>query len=76
MRVHPDFQKQGYGQKMLEALEMQTIKFGYKTLQLDTMTKQTAGRHLYEKNGYKETKTETWIIYGEPCEIVFYQKKL
>lgn len=76
MRVHPDFQKKGFGQKMLEALEKQGKKYGYKIFQLDTMTKQTAARHLYEKNGYAEIRKETWTIYGEPSEIVFYQKEL
>jgi GNAT superfamily N-acetyltransferase len=75
MRVHPDFQRQGYGQRILTALEKRAKELGYTTIQLDTLVKQTAARHLYEKNGYAETRKEAWTIQGEPYEVVFYQKK-
>lgn len=73
MRVHPDFQRQGFGQWMLEALEKRAKELGYKRIQLDTTVKQTVAQYLYEKNGYSEIRRETWIIYGE---VVFYQKAL
>lgn len=76
MRVDPQFQRQGFGQSILDALEKRAQALGYKMLQLDTMVKQTAARHLYEKNGYAELRRETWMVDGAPCEVVIYQKTL
>lgn len=73
MRVHPDFQRHGLGQKMLDILEKKAKELGFKKIQLDTTVKQIAAQKLYEKNGYLETKRET---KGWPLEMIFYQKQL
>ncbi len=38
MRVHPDFQRRGFGQMILEALEARAVALGYAALHLDTTT--------------------------------------
>jgi GNAT superfamily N-acetyltransferase len=55
MRVHPDVQRHGLGQRMLSALEACARERGYHKLILDTSTIQVAARALYDKNGYRET---------------------
>src|SRR5262245_27405544 len=52
MRVHPDFQRRGFGQEMLNALEERARRKGYRELHLDTTVQQIAAQRLYEKNGY------------------------
>ena len=56
MRVHPKFQRRGFGQLILNRLEKKARKLGYKTLHFDTTIKQTAGQKFYQKNGYVEVK--------------------
>ena len=72
MRVHPNFQRRGFGQLILDRLEEKARKLNYKILQLDTTIKQTAGQNFYQKNGYVEIKRE--ILGG--FETIYYQKKL
>lgn len=72
MRVHPDYQRQGLGQQLLDELERRAAELGYEVLVLDTLPSQTAARGLYEANGYQETGTGTF----EGEEIVLYRKRL
>ena len=72
MRVHPDYQRKGFGQLILNKLEEEARQFGYKELCLDTTTKQIPAQKLYEKNGYQEIRRTS---YGG-LEIIFYQKKI
>ncbi len=55
MRVHPDYQRKGFGQQILTALEARAKELGYSTLALDTAVVQTAAQQLYLKNGFHET---------------------
>ncbi len=55
IRVHPDFQGRGFGSAVLERLEAEARKLGYRALHLDTTIRQTAARRLYAKYGYRET---------------------
>lgn len=72
MRVHPDFQRRGFGQTILDALETKAREMGYKTLHLDTSTLQTAAQQFYAKNGYAETGREK---HGR-FTLIFYKKRL
>jgi ribosomal protein S18 acetylase RimI-like enzyme len=74
MRVHPDFQGNGFGQKLLTMLEKKAEERGYKTIILDTTVKQLPAQHLYLKNGYKETFRD--IIEAINTENIHYEKKL
>lgn len=73
MRVHPKFQRRGFGQQIYEVLEKQAKRLGYKTIQLDTTVRQVAAQKFYIKNGYKELRRET---HGWPLETIFYNKEL
>jgi ribosomal protein S18 acetylase RimI-like enzyme len=70
MRVDPAFQRRGFGQAILDALEERATELGYATLHLDTTVRQQAARHLYTRNGYREVRRGP---IG-PFECVFYEK--
>lgn len=55
MRVHPEYQRRGFGQLILQELEAQALAKGYAVLYLDTSTVQEAAQALYRKYGYHET---------------------
>lgn len=81
MRVHPDYQGRGCGQRILDALEVRARALGYQTLHLDTSTLQIAAQKLYEKNGFREVGRDT---YGQeigkdtyqPLEVILYEKQV
>ena len=52
MRVHPDWQRQGRGRAMLDALEQRARDLGIRMLFLDTTEQQVAARSLYTSSGY------------------------
>jgi ribosomal protein S18 acetylase RimI-like enzyme len=56
MRPHPDFQRRGYGQLILDKLQEKARQFGYTILYLDTTTKQVPAQQFYKRNGYHETR--------------------
>ena len=72
MRVHPDFQKRGFGQLILEMLEEKALQLGYAILHLDTSVLQEAAQRLYLKNGFQPVKH----AYIENLECIFYEKRL
>jgi GNAT superfamily N-acetyltransferase len=72
MRVEPDFQRRGFGQQVLTALEERAAALGYTRLHLDTTVRQRAARGLYARNGYREVRRGS---IG-PFECVFYEKAL
>lgn len=72
MRVHPDFQRKGFGQIILNNLEEKARQFGYTELCLDTTTKQIPAQKLYEKNGYHQVGRTTYA----GLDIIFYEKKI
>jgi GNAT superfamily N-acetyltransferase len=72
MRVHPDYQGRGYGQRIYESLETKAIELGYRKLHLDTTDKQLPAQKLYEKFGFKEVNRKK--IKG--LELIFYEKTL
>jgi ribosomal protein S18 acetylase RimI-like enzyme len=54
MRVHPHYQRLGYGRVVLEQLERRAAELGYTTLRLDTTVVQTGTQQLYRSSGYQE----------------------
>jgi ribosomal protein S18 acetylase RimI-like enzyme len=72
MRVHPDFQRAGCGQLILDKLEEKARQSGYTELCLDTTTKQIPAQKLYEKNGYRQTGRTRYA----GLDIIFYEKKI
>jgi ribosomal protein S18 acetylase RimI-like enzyme len=72
MRVHPDYQGRGYGQIILDELEVRASVLGYQTLHLDTSILQIPAQRLYEKNGFHEVGRDTY----QQLEVILYEKQL
>ena len=72
MRVHPDFQRRGFGQAILEKLESRAADMGYVSLHLETTVQQTAAQALYLENGYVEGGRK--LVSG--FEVIVYSKAL
>jgi ribosomal protein S18 acetylase RimI-like enzyme len=50
-RVHPAFQRRGYGRRVLHELERAAKRLSYRSLVLDTTVEQTAAQALYRAEG-------------------------
>jgi ribosomal protein S18 acetylase RimI-like enzyme len=72
MRVHPDYQRRGFGQKMLVELERCASRIGYSHLYVDTTTKQVPAQKLYEKNSYIESGRYDFAGF----KVIRYEKNL
>jgi GNAT superfamily N-acetyltransferase len=72
MRVHPDVQRRGFGQRILTELEGRARALGYAKLVLDTTSLQTPAQKLYEKNGFRETHRATEGRF----EVLYFEKVL
>jgi ribosomal protein S18 acetylase RimI-like enzyme len=70
MRVSPAYQRNGFGQAILSALERRAVELGYAALHLDTTVQQRAAQGLYVKNGYREAGRSRTGRF----ESVFYEK--
>jgi ribosomal protein S18 acetylase RimI-like enzyme len=70
MRADPAYQRRGYGQRILDALEAEAIERGFTEFTLDTLARQTAARGFYEANGYEEFDRESFGGH----EVCFYRK--
>lgn len=74
MRVHPDHQRQGYGERLLEALEERAQKRGVNRIVHETNEHLIAAQNLYKKHGYEVTRRETHPVTGD--EFISYEKEL
>jgi ribosomal protein S18 acetylase RimI-like enzyme len=72
MRVHPSFQRRGFGRRILASLENRARELGYTKLTLDTGVVLTAAQRFYEGAGYRE------VGRGRigPVEVVYFEKRL
>jgi ribosomal protein S18 acetylase RimI-like enzyme len=72
MRVHPAFQRRGFGRLLLDRLEDRARELGYRKLRLDTTVRQTAAQSLYQSAGYRE------VGRGQLAgvEVVYFAKAL
>lgn len=74
VRVDPDHQRNGYGERILTELEERARARGFERAVLDTDARLTAARQLYRKHGY-----ETVDRPGRrdvPDGVVYYEKAL
>jgi GNAT superfamily N-acetyltransferase len=62
--VHPDFQKQGIGRRLLKEALRFSRRQGYKSVFLWTVGELAVARRLYVKVGFKRTKEQTHRIWG------------
>ena len=69
LRVHPEFQRRGFGALMLTALESRAVEAGYHRLRGDTTLNQGAALSLYAKQGWCEISRQQvgglTVVYGE-----------
>lgn len=72
MRVLPLYQRRGFGQQVLDALERRAMGVGLSTLELDTTAGQVAARAFYGKNGYLVVATRQ----SPHAEQVIFRKTL
>jgi ribosomal protein S18 acetylase RimI-like enzyme len=72
MRVHPHYQRKGYGRAILQALENRAMELGFTVLHLDTTVQQTAAQSLYEHTGYSKLRQEQ---IG-PFEVILFEKRV
>lgn len=72
VRIHPRFQRRGFGTRILEALEAEAERLGYQVLHLETTTLQTAAQKMYEKYGYERTGGRRIAGFN----TIQYEKKL
>lgn len=72
MRVHPGFQRRGFGRLVLERLEQRAGELGFTKLRLDTTVAQAAAQALYRSAGYRE------VGRGQNggFDVIFFEKRL
>jgi ribosomal protein S18 acetylase RimI-like enzyme len=70
--VHPDSQRQGFGQALMAELESRARWMGVTSLHLDTSITQIAAQKLYRKCGYREAGH----VVKSGVECILYQKDL
>jgi len=72
MRVAPPLQGQGYGRKLLAALETRAAELGFETLLATTAARQARAGRFYPAAGYREVDRSTRGEY----ELVHFEKRL
>ncbi|MFC4123190.1 GNAT family N-acetyltransferase [Nonomuraea zeae] len=69
LRVHPEFQRRGFGAAMLVALERRAVELGFHCVRGDTTLNQEAALALYERQGWRELSRQQVgdliVVYGE-----------
>lgn len=73
MRVHPDFQRRGFGYEILKELEKRAKEMGYKKMILDSAKDWYKAQNFYHKNGYEEISSGK--VKGD-YNAIFYEKYL
>ncbi|MGP3915743.1 GNAT family N-acetyltransferase [Nonomuraea sp. 10N515B] len=72
LRVHPEFQRRGFGAAMLVALEQRAVELGFHTVIGDTTLNQEAALALYERQGWRELSRRR---VGD-LTVVYLEKRL
>lgn len=76
MRVAPDHQREGVGQRLYDELERRARERGVRELVLDTVPSLTAARRFYEANGFRHERDVEVEWQGEELTLVLYRKRL
>lgn len=72
LRVDPAYQRNGYGNQLLEALESRAAAAGYEEMIIDEMGMNTTAQDFLEDHGFEVT--ETTIHLG--TELLSYRKAI
>ncbi len=59
--IHPEYQKQGLGRRLLVWAEQQAVQDGYKSIRLYTNERFKDNILLYRRLGYQETSREPFL---------------
>lgn len=76
MRVAPDHQRRGVGQRIYDELETRARQAGFRELVLDTTPTQTAAQRFYEANGFVHERDVDVTFAGEDLTLRLYRKRL
>jgi ribosomal protein S18 acetylase RimI-like enzyme len=69
LAILPSFQKKGYAQKLMDFAEDFAIKNNYKSIRLDTFSKNTRNQQFYKQRNYTKL---TSIYFPNQSEFPFY----
>jgi ribosomal protein S18 acetylase RimI-like enzyme len=69
LAVHPNFQGKGYAQKLMDFAESFASKNSYKSIRLDTFSKNKRNQTFYEKRKYKKLGS---IYFPNQSEFPFF----
>jgi GNAT superfamily N-acetyltransferase len=72
MRVHPEHQRRGFGQAILQQIERRARELGHASIYLDTTAQQLSAQRFYLKNGYIEIERTLWRHFT----VIHYTKAL
>ena len=72
MRVYQEYQRQGFGQIILQKLTEAAVLMGYTELCLDTLLQNIPAQQLYEKNGFVRAGQKRIGRF----DVVLYEKLL
>jgi GNAT superfamily N-acetyltransferase len=74
VRVDPDHRRQGYGRRVVRALEERAREAGVGLATLETNARLRAARELYEALGYEQVGSRTQSEHG--VRLVAYERRL
>jgi GNAT superfamily N-acetyltransferase len=74
MRVHPDYQRQGFGRQVLSALEATAREHGARTVALSTHEDLVAAQAFYQAAGYEHSHSKPNPVTGDA--LLHYEKRL
>ncbi len=69
LAVHPDFQGQGYAQKLMNFAENYALQNNFSSVRLDTFSQNTRNQQFYTKRGYQKLEA---IYFPKQSEYPFY----
>ena len=72
MRVHPDCQRRGFGQAVLDRLQRRAAELGIRRLHLETTARQLAAQKLYLANGFVEAGRRQFAGF----DVIRFEKRL
>lgn len=72
MRVHPDYQQQGIGTRLLDGLEAAARERGVESLRAETARRQSTAIEFYPARGYETHRTRSFGEY----DLVEFKKDL
>lgn len=69
LAVHPNFQGQGFAQKLMDFAEKYTKENGYKSIRLDTFSQNKRNQKFYEQRNYIKLES---IYFPKQSAFPFY----